>query len=90
MAELSTLGERVAWARKTVALSQGDLEELAGVGQAGVHHIERGRIPNATTLASIATVLGASLEWLLAGKGKAPSPQQIAVAVVTAREAKRA
>lgn len=88
-----TLGERVAWARSVVNLAGAELERLAGIGETNIHFIENpayARIPGGDNLLKIARVLGTTTDWLLDGSGKAPTVEQIAVAVVRAREAWKA
>lgn len=52
-------GEEIKLRRKTLAISQRDLEEMAGVGLATIKDIERGKgNPSLSTISRILDVLG--------------------------------
>lgn len=84
------LPERLAAARQFAGLSARALDRLAGLGEGHVSMIESGRRPRieAGTAEALARVLGLSLDWLLAGSGKAPRPKAIREAVAAARAAR--
>jgi len=68
-------------------LSARELCSLAGVTVSVAAMIERGHIhrPAADILAALACVLGISLDWLILGKGEAPSGARVKAAVEAAR-----
>ncbi len=52
-------GEEIKFRRKTLAISQRDLAEMAGVGLATIKDIERGKgNPSLSTISRILDVLG--------------------------------
>jgi transcriptional regulator with XRE-family HTH domain len=63
------IAERLSEARGKSGLSARDLSLKAGLTQSVVGQIERRDVanPSATTLGSIARVLGVSVDWLLFG-----------------------
>lgn len=87
---LSSLAERIAWARSVANLPGKELEALAGIGETNVHYIEQqGRVPNGNMLSRIARVLNVSVDWLLDGTGEEPTIDGIAVSVARARQRAR-
>lgn len=82
------LPERVAVLRKQGGVSASELSSLAGLSPAHVALIERGSRPNitVTTAMAIARVFGVSVEYLVAGEGPAPSPDDVVAAIARARE----
>jgi len=77
--DLSGIGGRLRYAREAAGLSSRQLSQRAGIAQAIAGMIERGatRAPTTETVQRIASVLGVSLDWLIAGTGQAPSPEDI-------------
>lgn len=73
------IGERLQAARAAASMSPRDLEKLAGLSRGYVLLIEGGTKSNieARTARSLARVLGLSLDWLLDGRGSAPSAASI-------------
>ena len=73
MREPTTLGERVAYLRNRQGLIQKELAERAEVSTPFVSEIENDkRNVSSTVLHRIAKVLGASLDYLMAGEGDQP------------------
>lgn len=72
--------------RLAARLSARDLSELAGLAPSYVAKLERGAAanPTATSLASLAQVLGCSVGWLAAGEGEAPAMDAVLRAVAAA------
>ena len=70
-------------------LSTRELDRLAGITEGHTSLIETGARPNieARTAASLARVLGVSLDWLVTGAGKEPSERAVRSAVAAARVA---
>lgn len=62
--------------RKAKGMTMKDLGEAVGVSQTAIHHYEKGdRDPPIEILVGIADVLGCSLDILVRGKEKEPSPE---------------
>ena len=79
--------ERLALLCERADTSHRDLDRLAGLSEGHITMMLRrqsGRIENATAVA-LSETLGASLDWLLAGKGKPPSERDVRAAVERAR-----
>ncbi len=61
---LMSLSEVIKKRRKTLAISQQDLSEMAGVGLATIKDIERGKgNPSMATVSKIMEVLGMEIEF---------------------------
>lgn len=75
--------------REIGGLSARRLSDLANVAEASAAQIERGftQSPRTETIAKLAQVLGASLDWLIAGAGDPPDAEAIAVAIAKAEAA---
>lgn len=87
---MSTLAERVKWARETARLSQRELARRAGLGsERHVGLIEAGERPNVElkTLQGVAGVLGVTIGWLANGEGDPPTEESIRAAAGTPDEA---
>lgn len=83
---MGTLSERIAEVRQLAGLSGRELDRLAGLTLGHVAAIEAGRFsPGAGTLEALRAALGVSLDWLVAGQGKAPPARVVATAVAAAR-----
>jgi len=68
ISEARSIGERIRKARKSRNLSQADLARRVGVSQPAIANWESGmHDPRRFTLAKLADVLGAPLDWLAAG-----------------------
>lgn len=90
MAETTpTPSSRIQWARTTIGLSSRELDRLAGLGEGHTSLIETGRRKNISTetAASIARVLGVSLDWLVLGRGRNPTIKHLVASAAVAREA---
>ena len=86
--ELTSLAQRVLWARKVSGLTGSLLEHLAGLSQATIYKVETdNRMPGGDALLRMSRVLGLSVEWLIEGSGETPTLDQVAVAVARARAA---
>lgn len=84
-----SLSERVKQARALAgSLGNRELDRLAGLAEGHTWAIETGARTNAEarTVAAIAGVLGVSLDWLVAGHGRAPSARTVRAAVAVARK----
>lgn len=86
------LGERLSTVRlsATPHLSQRELSRLAGLSSEGhVEGIESGRTksPTVETVLALAGVLGCTVEWLVAGRGKQPTASVVTMSVAKARKA---
>lgn len=75
MAEPTPLGRRLREVREGAGISANALSLAAGVARDAVRKVEEGDIENPGTefLSRVGDVLGASLDWLVHGRGKAPS-----------------
>ena len=81
---LTTLGERLRWAREVACLSTRSLSDMAGLSKDMVGLIERGAKSDhleAATLVRLADTLGVETTWLFDGRGQAPSGDAILAAV---------
>jgi transcriptional regulator with XRE-family HTH domain len=65
--ELKSLGQRVAWARERLGLSQSDLARKAGMSQSAIGNIEAGIRTRPRQLLELAQALNVSQGWLLTG-----------------------
>jgi transcriptional regulator with XRE-family HTH domain len=65
--ELKSLGQRVAWARERLGLSQSDLARKAGMSQNAIGNIEAGIRTRPRQLLELAQALNVSQGWLLTG-----------------------
>jgi phage repressor protein C with HTH and peptisase S24 domain len=70
-----SLGVRLRRIRKEKSLTQEVLAKLAGVGQATISDLERGRSASSSELVAIAMALGISTEHLKTGKTHIPRDQ---------------
>lgn len=82
------LGARLAKLRQQAQLSQRELSRLAGVADTYVRLCEGGarREPCVEHVARLVLVLGASLDWLVLGRGAPPTRQALRLAVVRAEQ----
>jgi transcriptional regulator with XRE-family HTH domain len=70
--ELKSLGQRVAWARERLGLSQSDLTRKAGMTQSAIGNIEAGIRTRPRQLLELAQALNVSQGWLLTGTETTP------------------
>lgn len=84
---MDTLPKRLAWLRETAGLSARGLGILAGLHPTHIGLIERGdRVdPSSSAMSQVAEVVGATLDWLIAGKGAPPTSGDVLAAVARAR-----
>lgn len=85
-----SLNARLAFLRAASGLSAGELAELAGLAPSLVAMIERGeRGANGrlavSTAASLARVLGCTIDWLVSGHGTEPDDAAVLRAVARAQ-----
>lgn len=87
-----TLALRLGHLRGLAGLSARSLSVLAGISPTHVSLIEAGRVssPESHTSAALASVLGCSLDWLIAGKGKPPTEESVRAAVKRAKRSRAA
>ncbi len=81
-----TLASRLSALRALAGLSPAELARLAGLKNAShIGMIERGERSEiaGTTAVAIARVLGTTAEYLIAGRGKAPSAEEVRAAVAS-------
>lgn len=64
-------GNRISELMKMRNISNAQLTELAGVSKNNVGNYKNGQIPNANILYKLSQILGASMEYLIAGKESA-------------------
>jgi len=85
----NTVGKRLRWLRYVGEVTQAEVGALAELSSAYVGHIENGRrSPLAENLASIALVLGCSLDWLCSGTGEQPTRAEVFGALTIARDSR--
>jgi len=85
---IDLLGSRLRATRALVPdLSAKELDRLAALSPGHTTMIELGYRPRveARTALALADVLGISLDWLLRGSGRSPSPRTVRAAVARAR-----
>lgn len=81
-----TLGDRLAEVRKKAGLSTRALDRLAGLTEGHCWIIEKKNGNTAaSTIDSLARVLGCSLDYLVRGEGESPTEEAIRAAVAAAR-----
>lgn len=78
-------GDRLRIAREGAGLRQADLATLMGVGQEQVSKWESGKLPMSKRLELLASSVGATVEWLLTGNGRAPKKQKVHTAAFKGR-----
>lgn len=66
---VKTIGERLAWARTRLGLTQKELATKAGVSQGTIGNIESGRGRDPREILAIASAAQVSANWLKTGKG---------------------
>jgi len=71
--DLTTLGGRIAFARKAQKLTQAELAKLAGIGQSSIALLESGSTKAPLRALELAQALQVSLEWLLHGESPTPA-----------------
>lgn len=67
LSHLTTLAERLKYARKDSGLSQSYIEQKTGISQSTYSNLEIGKNLNSSYLPNIAKVLKVDLDWLLTG-----------------------
>ncbi len=66
---MQTVGDRLRWARRRRAWTQGDLANASGVSVPALTRIETGRTqPRPTTLVKLAHALQVNVAWLSVGE----------------------
>jgi len=87
-----SLQERVRATRQRARLSTRQLDALAGLTPGHVAAIESGRKGDVMgrVLDRLAIALGASMDWLYAGRGKAPSARAVRRAASATPRSQRA
>lgn len=89
----SSISERVQQLRNmaTPKVTLRELDRLTGLREGHVAMLEKrsNTRVEARTISLIAEVFGVSMEWLYRGRGRAPSPQTIAMPLARARRASR-
>lgn len=71
--DTTTLGGRIATARRARKLTQADLAKLAGINQSSVALLESGSSKTSHNAVELAQALQVPVEWLLNGESSAPS-----------------
>lgn len=84
-----TLAQRLHDTRKLADVPGADLGTWAGLSKGTVSMIESGNRadPSGSTVEKLARALGVSTDYLLSGKGAAPSKKQVVAAVAAAKAA---
>lgn len=87
---MSEFAERLRSTRELGEVPAYELAKLAGLSAAYVGHLERGRVkkPGMDAVASLARVLGVSIDYLVAGTGDPPTKDSVMSAIQSAREAR--
>ncbi len=76
--DAATFGDRVAWAREALGLTQSDLARRLGVKLKTLEGWESDTAePRANRLQMLAGLLNVSISWLLTGEGDGPDPADI-------------
>ena len=81
------MATRIRDVREMVGLAATELSTLAGLSHGALPHFERGDVSEMkfSSISSIATVLGARVEFLMTGEGEAPTKASALAAVEEAR-----
>jgi transcriptional regulator with XRE-family HTH domain len=84
---MDSLAARLGHLLEVSGLTYQDADDLAGLTRGHVGQIVRGTkpSPSGVTAVALALVFGATAEWLVAGRGQAPSQRRVREAVVRAR-----
>ncbi len=78
---MSTIAERITYARKARGLSQELLAERMRISRGACGHWERGKaLPSTEHLTELASILNVRLDWLMTGQGSMEAIQQISEA----------
>lgn len=87
----SGLGKRLKLVRESAGLDDVDVAAAAGLCRTHVHSLEVGWIlnPRYETVLALSRVLGAPLDYLLAGQGQPPSSSEVMAAFKRARRQSR-
>jgi len=87
--EPSDIGKRLKRIRRRAGIDPEVLSAVCGLSRTHVHCIEVGWIvsPRQETLLALSRVLGVSLDHLLAGRGGAPSAEEVKAAFGRAQAA---
>lgn len=85
--EPSDLAGRVGRLRAASGLSSRELSVLAGLSHSLLGQLERGDLADMKTenASRLAAVLGVSLDFLVRGEGREPTPRQVQAAVAAAK-----
>jgi transcriptional regulator with XRE-family HTH domain len=76
--DAATFGDRVAWAREALGLTQPDLSRKLGVKLKTLEGWEADTSePRANKLQMLSGLLNVSISWLLTGEGEGPNPHDI-------------
>jgi transcriptional regulator with XRE-family HTH domain len=76
--------------RLLAGVSARDASSLAGLSPSHVGLLESDRhVANVDTASRLARIFGASIDWLVDGTGRPPSPRTVRGAVAAARERAR-
>ncbi|PAV49362.1 hypothetical protein CK486_00895 [Pseudomonas sp. HAR-UPW-AIA-41] len=73
--DLKTISGRIAFARKSLSLTQSELAKLAGISQSSIALLESGSTKVPKRALELASALQVPVEWLINGEG--PVPTQI-------------
>ena len=66
---MQAIGTRIKTRRKALSLTQIDIKNAVGISSGNLSDIENGnRLPAATTLVQLASVLECSIDWILVGE----------------------
>lgn len=79
MDEASTVAQRVAYLAEHAGVDPTTLSLYAGLGPSHVRQLAAGKIaePTTGTLVALARVCGATSEWIILGRGRAPDPDAV-------------
>jgi hypothetical protein len=80
---IDTLAHRVAYVHALSGLDKANLSRLAGLARGHLGMMIRGVVedPASSSIAQLAATTGTTTDWLILGKGRAPSGAQVRAAV---------
>ena len=80
---MKDLSERLRWVREKAGLSTKGLDAVAGLTKGHTSAIERRERldPSMSTLRKLAAALGVSLDWLILGRGTAPTVTRLRASI---------
>lgn len=74
--DVDGIGPRLLKYRKSIGLTQQQMEEKSGIGRSYIAHVEKGTIPSGDFIIKLLNTFNISADWLLTGKGQMFLPEE--------------